>query len=84
MYISREDIDTKVNNRTQSILHAAEACNPKTSTVHTKHEFSWKTWIADKHFVSVIGDTGISARNPVKLVSWLIKRQGLRQDKSSL
>ena len=41
--ISGEDIDTMVSNATRSILHAAEACIPKTSTVHSKHGVSWWT-----------------------------------------
>ena len=43
--ISGEDIDTMVSNATRSILHAAEASIPKTSTVHTKHGVSW--WTTD-------------------------------------
>ena len=41
---SGEDIDTKVSNATHSILHAADACIPKTATVHTKRGVSrWTT-----------------------------------------
>ena len=43
--ISGEDIDTKVSNAQHSILHAAEAAIPKTSTVHTKRGVSW--WTTD-------------------------------------
>ena len=43
--ISGEDIDTKVSNATQSILHAAEAYILKISTIHTKHGVPW--WTTD-------------------------------------
>ncbi|ORD93096.1 RTJK, partial [Enterospora canceri] len=43
--VSGEDTDTMVSNATHSILHAAEACIPKTSTIHTKHGVPW--WTTD-------------------------------------
>ena len=63
--------DTMVTNATHAILHAAEACIPNTSTVHTRQsmEFQCGQRIADKYFVRVIGDTGLSASSPVKLTS---------------
>ena len=41
--VSGDDIDAKVDNVQRSILHAAEATIPKTSTTTTKHRVPWWT-----------------------------------------
>ena len=79
--ISGDNIDAKISHIQTTIIHAAEAAIPKTTTIPNKHVVSGGPQIADKHSENVIGDTGFLNISLLMKILLHIKLLRLRQEK---